>query len=145
MIHHCVYGNDINDWISNIHHTLNDNLVYMMVIVTQVICVIYITIPVGLRQSNGVGPIYDGCGYLYGYGQTPWNTSTRWCMEIDSSKAEIRICVIELADHWFRWWLGTKQAPSHYINQLWFHIIWVLGNKCEWNFNQNMVFFIQGN
>ena len=26
-----------------------------------------------------------------------------------------------ISQHWFRWWLGAGQAPSHYLNQCWPH------------------------
>ena len=40
-----------------------------------------------------------------------------------------------VSQHWFRWWLGTWQLPSHYLNQcwpgLWMHICITL----PWWFN----------
>ena len=26
---------------------------------------------------------------------------------------------LTISEHWFRWWLGAKQAASHYLNQWW--------------------------
>ena len=34
-------------------------------------------------------------------------------------------------------------APSHYLNQCWDIINWTLGNKHQWNLNQNSCIFIQ--
>ena len=44
------------------------------------------------------------------------------------------ICVSELGQHWFRWWLVAWSAPSHYLNQCWVTVDWVLRNKFQWNF-----------
>ena len=27
--------------------------------------------------------------------------------------------VLSICQHWFRWWLGTQRATSHYLNQYW--------------------------
>ena len=35
--------------------------------------------------------------------------------------------------------------PSHYLNQCWNIVNWTLGNKLQWNFNQNSNIFIQEN
>ena len=34
-------------------------------------------------------------------------------------------------------------APSHYLNQWWNTVIWTLGNKLQWNLNQNSSIFIE--
>ena len=39
------------------------------------------------------------------------------------------ICVCELGQYWFRLWLTTCWAPSHYLNQFWLIINWDLRNK----------------
>ena len=31
----------------------------------------------------------------------------------------LHICVTELGQHWFRYWLVTNSAPSHYLSQCW--------------------------
>ena len=36
-------------------------------------------------------------------------------------------------------------APSHYLNQCWRIVNWTLGDKRQWNFNQNTKFFIHEN
>ena len=36
-------------------------------------------------------------------------------------------------------------APSHYLNQCWNIVNWILGNKLQWNFNRNSNIFIQEN
>ena len=55
------------------------------------------------------------------------------------------ICVVELGHHWFRWWLVACSASSHYLNQCWNIVNWTLGNKLQWNLNQNLHNFIQEN
>ena len=35
------------------------------------------------------------------------------------------ICVIELGQHWFRWWLVAYSVPSHYLNQCWIGLDWI--------------------
>ena len=48
-------------------------------------------------------------------------------------------------DHWFRQWLATCTAPSHYLNQCWNIVNWTLGNKLKWSLNQNLYIFLQEN
>ena len=55
-----------------------------------------------------------------------------------------QICVDELCQHWFRWWLVTCLVPSHNLNQCWFIVNWTYRNKFQLNFNQNMKLFIHG-
>ena len=55
------------------------------------------------------------------------------------------ITVTELCRHWFRYWLGAEQVPSHFLNQCWFIVNWALGNKLQWKFNQNTNIFIREN
>ena len=55
------------------------------------------------------------------------------------------ICVSESRQHWFIKWLVTYSAPSHYLNQCWVIVNWTLGNKLQWNFNQNAQLFIHEN
>ena len=52
------------------------------------------------------------------------------------------ICVSELDQLWFRWWLVAYSAPSHYLNQCWVIVNWTLRNESQWNFNQNAYLFI---
>ena len=47
--------------------------------------------------------------------------------------------------HCFRWFLVTWSAPSHYLNQCWNIINWILRNKLQWNFNPNANIFIREN
>ena len=47
------------------------------------------------------------------------------------------ICVWELGQHWFGWWLLACSAPIHYLNQSWLTINWTLRNKLQWNYNRN--------
>ena len=39
----------------------------------------------------------------------------------------------------------SPSTPSHYLNQCWVIINWTLGNKLQWNFNQNTRLFIHEN
>ena len=47
--------------------------------------------------------------------------------------------------HWFRQWLVTWLAPSHYLNPCWNIVIWTLRNKLQWNLNRNSNIFMQEN
>ena len=47
--------------------------------------------------------------------------------------------------HWFKSWLVTWSAPSHYLNQCANIGNWNLRNNLQWNFNQNSCIFIQEN
>ena len=42
-------------------------------------------------------------------------------------------------------WLVTWTAPSHYLNQCCNIVNWTLGNKLQWNLNQNSYNFIHEN
>ena len=55
------------------------------------------------------------------------------------------ICVTELGHHWFRYWLVSCSAPSHYLNQCWLIVNWTPGSIIEWNLNRNSIIFIQEN
>ena len=55
------------------------------------------------------------------------------------------ICVSEIGQYWFRWWLIAYSVPSHYLNQLWHIVNWTLGNKFQWNLNQYTIIFMQEN
>ena len=46
-------------------------------------------------------------------------------------------CGSKSGQHSLRLWLGTYSAPSNYLNQCWVIVNWILGNKLQWNFNQN--------
>ena len=66
---------------------------------------------------------------------------THWSREMD-------ICitlVTQPGHHWFRQWLGTEQAPSHYLNQCWIIVDWALRNKLQWNSKQNTKLLIHKN
>ena len=52
------------------------------------------------------------------------------------------IRVHESGQHWFRWWSVVYSTPSHYLNQCWVIVNWILSNKLKWNFNQNTNLFI---
>ena len=55
------------------------------------------------------------------------------------------ICVSELGQHWFRWWLVACSAPSHYPNQCSLIVNWTLRNKLHWNSNRNCNILIDRN
>ena len=42
-------------------------------------------------------------------------------------------------------WLVAWPAPSHYLNQYWNIVNWILGNRIQWNLNRNSYIFIQEN
>ena len=46
----------------------------------------------------------------------------------------LHICVCELGQHWFRWWLVAYSAQSHYLKQCCVIVNWTLRNKLLWNF-----------
>ena len=65
-------------------------------------------------------------------------TRPQW---VNQSPLVPHICISELGQHWFRWWLGSDGdclASSHYLNQSWVIVKWTLRNKLQWNFNQNI-------
>ena len=41
--------------------------------------------------------------------------------------------------------MACRTAPSHYLNQCWNIVKWIIGNKLQWNFNRNSDIFIQEN
>ena len=55
------------------------------------------------------------------------------------------ICVGELGQHWFRWWLVAWSAPSHYLNQCWNIGNSNLRNKFQWNLTPNSHIVIHEN
>ena len=74
-------------------------------------------------------------------------------MESDLHTLTINICVNSsppsvaymrqiIGQHWFKEWLVAYSAPSHYLNQCWRIVNWTLGDKRQWNLNQNTFFFI---
>ena len=48
--------------------------------------------------------------------------------------------ISKLGCHWFRYCLIYCSAPSLYLNQFWFIVSGALGNKPQWNSNQNRRF-----
>ena len=55
------------------------------------------------------------------------------------------ICVSELGQHWFRYWLVACSASSHCLNKCCLIVNWTLRNKPQWNKNQNTKVFIPVN
>ena len=70
-------------------------------------------------------------------------SSTR--TDLNSPLMVPHICVSELGQHWFRWWLVACIVPSHYLNQGCIMTNWTLTNKRKWNFNKNTTVFIYDN
>ena len=60
-----------------------------------------------------------------------------WVDELICQGWVTSICINKLNHHWFRWWLGAEQAPSHYLNQCWLIVNWPLRNTFQSNINQN--------
>ena len=57
------------------------------------------------------------------------NNSTHWGYEWYT-------CVNEIGHYWFRKWLATCSAPSHYLNQCCIIVNWTLRSKLQRNFIQ---------
>ena len=55
------------------------------------------------------------------------------------------IWVIKLSHHCFRSRLIAWPTPSHYLNQCWNFLNYILGIKFQWNFAQKNTIFIQEN
>ena len=43
------------------------------------------------------------------------------------------------------WRKSTWMAPSHYLNQCWYIVIWFFRNEFQWNINRNSNIFIDKN
>ena len=55
------------------------------------------------------------------------------CQNIfNSSSLVLHICVSELGQHWFRQWIVAWSAQSHYLNQWWNIVNFILRNKLQW-------------
>ena len=52
------------------------------------------------------------------------------------------IIISKQGHHWFRWWLITCLAPSHYLTQCCLFSIRLLKNKLQWNLNKDSDIFI---
>ena len=52
------------------------------------------------------------------------------------------ICISELGQHWFKYWLVACSAPSHYLNQWRLIVNWTLRNKFQWISIQNTKFLL---
>ena len=57
----------------------------------------------------------------------------------------MHICISKLCHYWFRHWLVACLAPSNFLNWCWLAVNWTLGNKLQWNLNQNSKIFIHEN
>ena len=73
-------------------------------------------------------------------------------MQSDLHTLTINICVNSSLPSvaYMRQLIGSSNnwpysAPSHYLNQCWWIVNWTLGDKRQWNFNQNTKFFIHEN
>ena len=47
--------------------------------------------------------------------------------------------------NWFTQWLVDFSVTSHCVNQYWLILTWAIGNKFQWNFNQNTTVFLEEN
>ena len=80
-------------------------------------------------------------------GTCPWRVCemTNCRLSLNSLSRVTHICVSRLDHHWFRKWLVAWSAPSHYLNQCWNIVNWILRKKLQWNLNHNLYIFIQEN
>ena len=76
-----------------------------------------------------------------------WKMATilPWPQNVNSLRASDAYMCRIFHHHWFRWWLVTWSAPSHYLNQCWNIVNWSITNKLQWNFNCKYYIFIQEN
>ena len=75
---------------------------------------------------------------MFGDGTSTIITTSATTNELHHLPLVPHICVSESGQHWFREWLVTYSAPSHYLKQCWFVVNLALRNKVQWNFNQNV-------
>ena len=68
------------------------------------------------------------------------HSRTRFVWLTTSSPLVPHICVGELGQQRFKWWLGAEQATSHYLNQCWTIVKWTLRNKFQWKFIEILTF-----
>ena len=54
----------------------------------------------------------------------------------------LHICITDMSQHWFRYWLITWMVPNHYLNQYWHIINYTPRNIFQWNFILNSSVFI---
>ena len=68
-----------------------------------------------------------------------------WYLHINSLRSSDAYMRQWSSNHWSRKWLVAWSAPSHYLNQCWDIVNWILRNKLQWNINRNSNIFIQEN
>ena len=73
--------------------------------------------------------------------QAPTNQNKEWSVWLTHWGQVTHICISKLVPHWLRLWLVAWLVPSHYLNHCWLIFDWTLGNKCQWNVNQNAIIF----
>ena len=103
------------------------------------------------RHCNGLHEIFNYSDYdspeaglgdyinslsLEGFNISAWNL-VEWCRGHVTHN-----CVSGLDSHCFRKWLVTCSAPSHYLNQWWIIIDWIIRNKFQCNSNQSAKSFV---
>ena len=71
---------------------------------------------------------YERCLYKWGIHS---QSITHWLTYLPLVP---HICVSESGQHWFRQWLVTYSAPSHYLNQCWVVVNWTLRKNLQWFF-----------
>ena len=84
------------------------------------------------RKHNGISYLWEEEPSINWICLTHWGQVTH-------------ICIGNLRHHWFRKWLVTCLATSHYLNQCWVIINLTLKKKLQWNFNQNTKLFVHEN
>ena len=62
-----------------------------------------------------------------------WHFFLSWlyALNVNSSPLVLHICLSELGQLWFRWWLVTYSVPGHYLNPCWVIINWAIINKLQ--------------
>ena len=63
--------------------------------------------------------------------QCQWS-NPQW-LELPHLPLVPHVQVVELGQHWFRYWLVASTAPSHYLNQCCLIVNRTLRNKRQWN------------
>ena len=76
-------------------------------------------------EFNTLRPRQDGCQFPFVFSWMKiyeFRLRFHWTLFL-----RVQLTIFQ---HWFRWWLGTSQVPSHYLNQWWlicWHIYASLG------------------
>ena len=84
------------------------------------------------------------CCFWHIMAVTKWplflQTFSKSCSAMNFSVFWFKFCwnlfsMVQIRQHWLRWWLGTEQATGHYPNQWWArlltHINWLVQERCK--------------